>query len=244
MKLHDAIKLAERIKGVLAPFCERIEIAGSIRRARPHVNDIDLVVLPKDETGLRATLRKCPVVTDGKQMMVVKSREGIQIDVWFAHNGTGDMFAQEPSNWGSLLLCRTGSKEHNVHLCQLAQKLGLKWETSRGLVKTEDGGQRTEVIASLTEEEIFRALGMEFVPPAMRERQRTEGGGLKTEGPVWADSFSTQEEGATEDGGRRSEVSTAVQQLAGALHDTIAHIKQTHARGFVRLPGGTAAFID
>ncbi len=49
MKLDKALEIAERTKKLLAPYCERIEIAGSIRRKKPEVKDIELVAIPKLE---------------------------------------------------------------------------------------------------------------------------------------------------------------------------------------------------
>ena len=197
MKVRDAMLLAEKIRDVLIPFCEpeRCAIAGSIRRARPEVNDVDLVVQPRGleaAAALRAVLRKCPVVKEGPHYMVVRSKCGFPIDVWFAHGGTSDLLTSEPGNWGSLLLCRTGSKEHNIVLAQKARTMEMKWETSRGLVLNPDTA-RAKVIASATEEEIFQCLGMEFVPPAFREAQglvprRAEGG--EEEKTDWGETFA------------------------------------------------------
>ena len=186
MKLREAYLLADRIKGELAPMCERIEIAGSIRRARPEVNDIDLVLLPKP--GMHAAirercLRRCDLVTDGAQNLIVRlptnggPASGFQVDLFFARGREQDLLGSTPGNWGSILLCRTGSKEHNIWLCQRAESMGLKWQTYKGLmgpVKLEDGtngthGSNEVVIASETEEEIFTALGLQMIPPVMRE---------------------------------------------------------------------------
>jgi DNA polymerase (family X) len=172
MRLHEAYGLAERIKAELAQWCERIEIAGSIRRARPEVNDIDLVVLPKpgDAEALRARCKqRSRVLQDGPQNLIVQLPEragspGMQLDVFFAHGVEADLLASKPSNWGSLLLCRTGSKEHNIRIAQRCQSMGLKWEIYRGVV-----GPGGAFVAGETEEEIFKALGMEFIPPALRE---------------------------------------------------------------------------
>lgn len=175
MTLTQAQPTAERLKEMLSPFCDRIEIAGSIRRRRETCNDIDLVVLPKP--GMDAALRerihaKTKPITEGpKNLSVVLDwqpsqahRCGVRLDIYFAHNGEGDLLDTEPSNFGSVLLCRTGSVEHNVYLCKVATGRGYKWEVMRGV--TENG----KVIASETEEAIFKALGLEWIEPERRER--------------------------------------------------------------------------
>jgi DNA polymerase/3'-5' exonuclease PolX len=181
MKLEPARHFAELIRGILAPFCERIEIAGSIRRQRPNVNDIDFVLLPKH--GLLAALKarcqqRCRVVRDGEQNYIVAmpvsagQREQlghsgweVQVDIFIAHPGKSDLLQTIPSNYGSLLICRTGSKEHNIFLVEHAKRLGLVWSPYKGV---EDGDGY--VIAGASEGEIFEALGLEFVAPERRER--------------------------------------------------------------------------
>jgi DNA polymerase (family 10) len=82
--------------------------------------------------------------------------DGFQVDVYRAR----------PETWGVILLVRTGSKDHNVKLCTLARSKGLKLSASEGLVTQGGFGQ---VIASKTEEEIFSALGLEYIEPNYRE---------------------------------------------------------------------------
>ncbi|MES2219381.1 MAG: hypothetical protein V4587_00255 [Acidobacteriota bacterium] len=179
MKNHTAYKLALACCGQLAEYCEKIEIAGSIRRARPEVNDIDLVCLPcaGREEALRARIKqRTDVVSEGQHSLIVRLRganTGFQLDVWFAKPRQADLLETVPGTWGTVLLCRTGSKEHNIYLATKARELGLKWETTRGLVADPDS-PKARVIASETEEEIFAALGMGFVPPALREVGRSE----------------------------------------------------------------------
>lgn len=168
MNLFGARAKAERIVAELAPFCDKIEIAGSIRRGRMFVNDIDLVVLPRagQTNALRERCkRNSEVVTDGEQNLIVKL-PGIdfQLDVFIARPASTELFEKKPSNWGTLLLCRTGSKEYNIFLATRAQKLGLHWKPYEGIFDDE------LLIASETEEEIFAALKLAFIPPAMRER--------------------------------------------------------------------------
>lgn len=166
MKNLEAYDLARRIVAVLQPMCDRIEIAGSIRRARPEVNDIDLVILPKRDqvAALRARiLLNSQPISDGPQNMIVRLKNGVQLDVFIARHREVDMFDQKLGNFGSLLVCRTGSREHNIHLVEEAKRLGLKWNPYAG-VSTSDG----PIFAAEEEEDIFSALSMEFVPPAMR----------------------------------------------------------------------------
>jgi DNA polymerase (family 10) len=204
MKLIEAVTLAEKIKAVLAPFClpgKCVEV-GSIRRAREFVNDIDFVCIPNDPSAaeLRERCRaNADVVKDGRQYFVVKMRKPpfAQIDIWFAHAGTQDLIDATPSNWGSLLLCRTGSVEHNVWLCQRARALEMKWDTSRGLLLHPDTG-REKIIASATEEEIFKCLGMEWIAPVERERG-AHAPSRAVSGAFAADAPELSREGATQD---------------------------------------------
>jgi DNA polymerase/3'-5' exonuclease PolX len=166
MNLAAATRLAERIRDEIAPHCDRIEIAGSIRRRRPECGDIDLVCLPK--VGGKAEItercgRTAKLVKHGTQYVVFELANGFQLDLWFAHAGAGDLFAREPSNWGALLLSRTGSAAHNIHLCNVAHSKGLHFNPHRGLER------RGAVVASETEEAIFVALSLDFIAPEARE---------------------------------------------------------------------------
>jgi DNA polymerase (family X) len=161
-------KLAERVAGELSEYCDQIEIAGSIRRGRPFCGDVDIVALPKpgkvDELKARC-LRNATPVRDGDQEFVCTLTNGIQLDVWLAAQPAKDFFESKPTNFGSLLLCRTGSPAHNICLIERAKSLGLRWNPHWGVY----GGLSRGPIASVTEEEIFAALKLEFVPPEKRE---------------------------------------------------------------------------
>lgn len=167
MDLSQATSLATKVSAVLAPFCERIEIAGSIRRKRPVCNDIDLVCIPKPGQflALRArALENSTVVRDGEQNFISRLKNGIQLDIFFARPDTSDLLEARPSNWGSLLLCRTGSRDHNIYMVERAKRMGLRWNPYTGVFRGE------QIIASRTEEEIFAALELAYLPPESRER--------------------------------------------------------------------------
>jgi len=167
LSLSQADKLAAKIVAELKPFCERIEIAGSIRRRRPLVNDVDIVVLPLagQVNALRErVLRKTDPISDGKEIILTCLANGVQLDLWIAQRPYKDLLTQTPTNFGVLFLTRTGSKEHNIFLCQRAESLGRRLNPHYGVY------EHRRLLASETEEEIFAALKLEFVPPERRER--------------------------------------------------------------------------
>jgi DNA polymerase (family 10) len=173
LALDKAEKLAAKIVAALAPYCERIEIAGSIRRRRPLVNDIDIVCLPKpgDVAPLRErVLTQTSPITEGKEVILTRLKNGVQLDLWLAHQPKKDLFTTTPTNFGSLLLCRTGSKEHNIWLVEHAKRLGLSWNPHHGVFGTCPRRGVNACLASATEEEIFAVLKLDFVPPERRER--------------------------------------------------------------------------
>jgi DNA polymerase (family X) len=172
MPLAQARAMAEKVAATLAPMCERIEIAGSIRRARPEVGDIDLVILPKpgELAAIQARCKqRCRVITEGSQNFICGLPLGVgkefQLDIFFARPAHKDLFQTLPSNFGSLLLCRTGSKEHNIWIVNEARKVGCTWRPYQGLFN-EDG----YCVAAETEAEIFKALDMDPIAPERRER--------------------------------------------------------------------------
>jgi DNA polymerase/3'-5' exonuclease PolX len=191
MNLAATQRLASKIRDELAPFCEQIEIAGSIRRQRPEVADIDLVCLPRGAAGLHDLIDRCQrrarCTKAGEQYRLFELENGLQLDLWIAHTGSEDLLGHKtPSNWATLLVCRTGSKEFNIAIAGRAREVGLHWNPHAGLMKLTghafiDGrgadGRRTggcvpvgSYIPTDTEEDFFRAISLEFVRPEEREQ--------------------------------------------------------------------------
>lgn len=156
MKLEEAKKIADEVVAHLSPFCKRIEVAGSIRRKRPIVGDVDIVLIPSDLWNInREILALGPVKMSGMKIQRVESYKGIPIDIYFATD----------ESWATLLLIRIGSKENNIRLCSLAKK---RWWR---LAANGDGlfNEKGERIAGDTEASIFEALGLAYQPPEARE---------------------------------------------------------------------------
>jgi DNA polymerase (family 10) len=164
LTLEEAQQLAAKILQTIDPLCERTAIVGSVRRRRPEVHDIDIVVIPKPFMWGRI-----PILM--KSELYAKPGIGgpelIRMYVPFAGSPDGqaqvDFYAATVQTWGVLLLIRTGSTDHNVRLCTHAKALGMMLSAARGVI--ENGS----VIASKTEEEIFKALVLEYVRPEDRE---------------------------------------------------------------------------
>ena len=164
MLLAPAQKLATRIATELAPLCDRIEIAGSIRRCRPQVNDIDLVLLTRDPAAVKARcLHHATAVTDGPQNAIYRLHKGIQLDLFFARPTERDLLETRPGNFASIYLCRTGSREHNIWFLGWAESKGLQWHTYTGLMRGNT------ILNSETEEDLYRSVGLPYIEPQHRE---------------------------------------------------------------------------
>jgi DNA polymerase/3'-5' exonuclease PolX len=158
MRPEEAKAIAERVKTTLAPYCERIETAGSIRRAKPVVNDIDMVLIEKPEAVLLMTnplfsmgLAK-PNGPDMKRLYLPE--DNITVDIYIA----------TPDSWATLLLIRTGSKENNIRLCSLARTKGWHLKADGDGLLDEEGNR----IAGDSEESIYAALGTDYQHPSQR----------------------------------------------------------------------------
>ncbi|MFC6087284.1 DNA polymerase/3'-5' exonuclease PolX [Sphaerisporangium aureirubrum] len=150
--LGVAMNLAERVIASLP--AERIAYAGSLRRMKDTVGDLD--VLAVGPVSLMDEFKAQPYVTEviasGAHKTSVRADRGLQVDLRVVPE----------ESWGAAMQYFTGSKEHNVRLREMCVKRG--WKLSEyGLFEGET------VIASRTEEDIYQALGMQWVPPPLRE---------------------------------------------------------------------------
>ncbi len=159
--LGVALPIAERIIAHLqtnAPV-EDMTYAGSLRRMKETIGDIDLLATTRDPAAVMAAFTSMPgvreVVAAGDTKSAVVIAEGLQVDIRVL----------EPSRWGAGLQYFTGSKDHNVKLRGMAQKKGFKLN-EYGLFR-EDGSD--ELVAAATEEEVYGAVGLPYIEPELRE---------------------------------------------------------------------------
>jgi len=160
MEYKEALNIAERVKETLSPYCERIEIAGSIRRRKSDVKDIEIVAIPKPyDTGLFES----GIATIVNQWEKVKGElpckytqrilpEGIKLDLFFAVR----------ENWGLIYAIRTGSADFSHKI--LATEWVKKGYNSEGGYLRYKGKQ----IAVLEEKDLFNRIGIAYVEPELR----------------------------------------------------------------------------
>ncbi len=160
MPLGTALALAEAILGQLRKLkeAEQISPAGSLRRMKETVKDIDILVTSKNPARIMEVFVGLPnvaeVLAHGETKSSIRLRENIQVDLRVV----------EPECFGAALQYFTGSKQHNIRVRELAQRKGLK--VSEYGVFNEKTNRRT---AGKTEEEVYKAIGLPFIPPELRE---------------------------------------------------------------------------
>lgn len=160
MQLAVAMRYAEALLAYLrlSPGVGRVMVAGSYRRARETIGDLDLLVTARAGRGITDRFVRYPevqeVLAQGETKASVRLQSHLQVDVRVVPE----------ESYGAALLYFTGSKHHNVVLRQLAQERGLKLN-EYGVFR---GDQR---VAGETEESVYAALGLPWIPPELRENR-------------------------------------------------------------------------
>jgi DNA polymerase (family 10) len=155
-----ALPLARRIVARLAelPGVTHASTCGSLRRFSETIGDVDILVAAGDPEPVMDAVVALPAVDSvlgrGPSKTSILTRRGTQVDVRVV----------APAQLGAALLYFTGSKGHNIKLRQRA--LAREWTLNEYALSEIEGGK---VIARETEEEIYRALGLAFIPPVLRE---------------------------------------------------------------------------
>lgn len=158
---HIALPYARRLARALAarPEVGRVEIAGSLRRGRDTVGDIDLVGTSSDPEATMAAFTRLPGITDtlatGPADTAVLSDLGLRVDLRLT----------SPDNFGALLHHFSSGQAHNIHLRDLAEARGLKIN-EYGVFDAATGAERFQ---GEDEAQVYAALGLPFIEPELRE---------------------------------------------------------------------------
>jgi len=164
--IEDVRPIADEALELLRPYCVRCEIAGSVRREKELVHDIDIVVIPKPyEIGLLAfdedfamvvnrwELVKAELIPNVRRYTRRRLPSGIELD----------LFIVNEINWGYMLAIKTGSHPFSI------QKLAWKWKDKKykgddGYLKTLDG----KIVPVREEIDLFNRIGIPWVDPRDR----------------------------------------------------------------------------
>ncbi len=190
------------VREIIAALTKKVRVqeicpAGSLRRMRETVGDIDILATGADQAGIIKAFTSLPMV---KQVLASGGTKGACI----MEGGTQvDLRVVEPASYGAALLYFTGSKAHNIKLREMARSQGLK-VNEYGIFKGEKS------LAGKTEEEVYQVLTLPFIPPELREDRGEvemalegklpkllEPGGIKGDLHVhttWSDGHNTVEE--------------------------------------------------
>jgi DNA polymerase (family X) len=155
-----AYPLAQQICAALRKVAgvKAAEPAGSLRRMRSTVGDIDILVSAEDSKDVMQAFTTLAgvkrVMGKGPTKASIEFSDGVRSQVW----------VHPPKHYGTALVYATGSKDHNVHLRQVALDQGLSL-SEHSLTRTDGSGE----IFCETEEKVYAALGLPWVPPEIRE---------------------------------------------------------------------------
>jgi DNA polymerase (family 10) len=142
-----------KVKGVTA-----VEPAGSLRRMRPTVGDLDILVAAKDAAPVMEAFTNLPgvvrVLGKGETKSSIEFGDGVRAQVW----------VHPPERFGTALQYATGSKDHNVRLRELALDKGLSL-SEHALTRVDGSGE----VTCAAEKEVYEALGLPWIPPELRE---------------------------------------------------------------------------
>ena len=158
--LGRALPALRAVVAVLAehPACDQVSIAGSARRYKETVRDLDIIATASDAGALIDYFTTLAWVVDvaakGPTKATVVSQDGYRFDLRVV----------PPESYGNLLQHFTGSKDHNVALREAAVRSKLS-VSEYGVQNTDTG----ETVTARTEEELYRFLGYDFIPPELRE---------------------------------------------------------------------------
>jgi DNA polymerase (family 10) len=155
-----ATGIAEEIVATISalPGCEQCTFAGSLRRLRETIGDVDILAAASDPGPLMAALVDmdlvAEVIVSGEKKTSVRTMRGLQVDLRVVPR----------ESWGAALQYFTGSKQHNIRIREIAVRRGLKL-SEYGLFRVDDGS----LVVSETEEAVYGHLGLPWIPPTLRE---------------------------------------------------------------------------
>ncbi|MCB0707444.1 MAG: hypothetical protein KDC34_19140 [Saprospiraceae bacterium] len=162
MRHKDALQIAYKLREELAPFCDRIEIGGSLRRQDPDIKDIELICIPKMKAGIVRSKEWVNKVFSLGEIRKGTLGQGKYIKIYLPERINLDLFIATPNNWGMIYLIRTGSASFVRNILFRFNRRG--YSSEGGYPSNSEG----EKLFFQEEEMVFNFLEMDFVDPVNR----------------------------------------------------------------------------
>ena len=167
IRIGEAMPIADALVAELGalPFVERIAYAGSLRRGRETIGDLDILAAATDAKPLMDAFvgrgEVARILGHGDTKSSVLTKSGVQVDLRVV----------PLDRFGAALMYFTGSKEHNIALRERAIAQGMRLNEYGLFRENAQGGvdEGAVPVAAASEEEVYAALGLDWVPPTMRE---------------------------------------------------------------------------
>jgi len=171
----EALAVARELCARLKPVCDRLVVAGSLRRGKADVGDVEILYIPRMQERPADLLSKCMVSLAAEEIermledgTLTKRKSRTGSTAWGEKNKLAlhrsgvpvDLFSTSAESWWNYLVCRTGPAESNTRICMAAQAIGWKWNPY-GSGFSRDGETR----AMESEEAVFQFVGLPYWPP-------------------------------------------------------------------------------
>lgn len=182
MKREDILSIANDICNLFEPHFSKYMVVGSLRRKKQEINDIDIVAIPKSQERwyidkIQDLINSLDPegITEAKALGksgVSRFSKGNKIKRFQVNGVMIDLYLANEMTYGTLILIRTGSEQHNIKLTTEAIKRGMKlFANGSGLCKTAivEGKETITDVIQNTEEGILRELCGKYIEPEMRE---------------------------------------------------------------------------
>ena len=176
-----AIGVAHELCVALEPVTLRLSVAGSLRRGRADVGDVEILYVPQFEARRIDLFQEAPVDLAAERIeqlvaggTLAKRQNARGSTSWgeknrlAVHVASGipvDLFAATEANWWNYLVCRTGPAEQNVAICKAAIARGWKWQPYGAGFTRLDGSSE---VGMLSEREVFEFVGLPYLQPRQR----------------------------------------------------------------------------
>lgn len=171
MELTRAREIAEELKSQIGPACERVMIAGSIRRQKPDPGDIELLVIPKYDCGVIDMLDRKVAELISQEVVALRLNKlgrpvyGLKnkLLVHLSSEVGVDIFSTDEECWPVALVVRTGGKETNMRIATAALQRGYRFHAYGSGFTTPD----SELVCR-SERDVFEFVGLPYLPPEQR----------------------------------------------------------------------------